>query len=169
MAIIGALPFTITNGTPGNATQVQANYDKIVTDVNANAAEATFAATRAAAGANSDITSLSGLTTPLSPAQGGTIVYLGGTSTGSANAQVVSSLVPAGFALTTGLIVMFKAGFTNTGATTLNLAGTGVKNVYRAGKGLGIVALTNSQIEAGQMTIVSYDGTQYQLLNVAFS
>lgn len=63
MTICSALPNTLTNGTTADATQVMANENQIVSNVNANAAHN---------GANSDITSLSGLTTPLSIAQGGT-------------------------------------------------------------------------------------------------
>jgi hypothetical protein len=62
MSIIGALPFNLQNGTTADASQVMADFNKIVTDTNAHAA---------AAGANSSITSLSGLTTPLSISQGG--------------------------------------------------------------------------------------------------
>ena len=62
MSIIGALPFNLQNGQTADATQVMANFNEIVNDTNSNAA---------AAGANSDITSLSGLTTPLSVTQGG--------------------------------------------------------------------------------------------------
>ncbi len=62
MSIVGALPFTLQNGTTADATQVMADFNSIKTDVNSNAA---------ANGANNDITSLAGLTTPLSVAQGG--------------------------------------------------------------------------------------------------
>lgn len=62
MTIVGALPFTLQNGTTADATQVMADFNSIKTDVNTNGA---------ASGANSDITSLAGLTTPLSIAQGG--------------------------------------------------------------------------------------------------
>lgn len=63
MTIISALPFSLTNGTTADATQVMANFNQIVNNVNANGAHN---------GANSDITSLSGLATPLSVGQGGT-------------------------------------------------------------------------------------------------
>ena len=76
------LPFTLTNGTTADATQVMANYNALV---------ACFVGA-AASGANTDITSLLGLTTPLAPASGGTAWFLGGTSTGSGNAQAVASL-----------------------------------------------------------------------------
>jgi hypothetical protein len=68
MTIVGALPFTLQNGTTADATQVMADFNSIKTDVNSHAA---------ANGANNDITSLAGLTTPLSVAQGGTGSILG--------------------------------------------------------------------------------------------
>jgi hypothetical protein len=55
--------YTLTNGTTANATQVMANFNSILSCANNNLAHNA---------ANSDITSLSGLTTPLSAAQGGT-------------------------------------------------------------------------------------------------
>lgn len=55
--------YTLTNGTTANATQVMANFNNILSCANNNLAHNA---------ANSDITSLSGLTTPLSAAQGGT-------------------------------------------------------------------------------------------------
>lgn len=61
--IISPITFTFVNGTVIDAVQVNANFAQIIANVNANAA---------GSGANSDITSLSGLTTPLSTAQGGT-------------------------------------------------------------------------------------------------
>jgi hypothetical protein len=61
--IIPALPYTLTNGTTADANQVMADLNDIVSGVNNNAAHN---------GPNSDITSLTGLTTPLSIGQGGT-------------------------------------------------------------------------------------------------
>lgn len=63
MSIISSLPFTLVNGQTADATQVMANFNTIVSGVNSSAA---------ANGANSDITSLSGLTTPLAVSEGGT-------------------------------------------------------------------------------------------------
>jgi hypothetical protein len=65
MAIIvnPVLPNILTNGTEADATQVMADFAAIISQINTNAAEN---------GANSSITSLLGLTTPLSTAQGGT-------------------------------------------------------------------------------------------------
>lgn len=56
-------PFTLTNGQTADATQVMANFNNLQNCANQNLAHN---------GANSDITSLSGLSTPLSVGQGGT-------------------------------------------------------------------------------------------------
>lgn len=157
MTIINALPNTLTNGTTADATQVMANFNQIVSNANANAAHS---------GANSDITSLSSLATPLSGAQGGTLLFIGGTSTNTANAQVVATTTPNSFTLTTGNRVAFLAGFTNTGATTLNVASTGATNVFRRTSG-GAVALTGGEIVLGQEYTAAFDGTQYELLDPA--
>ena len=63
MPIVGSLPYTIANGNALDATPVQANFNWLMNQVNANAATS---------GANSNITSLTGLTTPLTTQQGGT-------------------------------------------------------------------------------------------------
>jgi len=62
MSVIPSLPVNILNGTVADATQVMANFNAIVTSVNANAANN---------GLNSNITVLTGLTTALSSSQGG--------------------------------------------------------------------------------------------------
>ena len=61
-AIIPALPLTLTNGTTADATQEMSLFNYIMANVNASGAHS---------GANTDITSLGGLTTPLSVGQGG--------------------------------------------------------------------------------------------------
>lgn len=63
MAIIPSLPVTLQNGTTADATQVMANFNAIVSGVNANAANS---------GINTNITQLQGLTVPVAPSQGGT-------------------------------------------------------------------------------------------------
>jgi len=63
-----ANPHTLVNGTTADATQVMDNFNNLLDCTNSNLAHN---------GANSDITSLGGLTTPLSTSQGGT-----GNSTG---------------------------------------------------------------------------------------
>lgn len=63
MAIVPSLPNTLQNGQPADANQVMANFNTIRDGVNQNGAHN---------GDNSDITSMSGLTIPLSTVQGGT-------------------------------------------------------------------------------------------------
>lgn len=111
MTIINPLPNTFTNGTTADATQVNANFNQVVTNVNANGAHN---------GVNSDITELTActqitsLTTPLSPAQGGTGVAAGGStglfgvSSGTGAVETFTSGAPlvgggAGALPTTGL------------------------------------------------------------------
>lgn len=147
-----SVPFNLQNGNTADATQVMANYNAIL---------ACFG-NAAGAGVNVDITALTALSTPLTPSQGGTTVYVGGTSTGTANVQIVGVVTPASFALTAGNQVTFIAGTTNTGATTINVASTGATNVYRRSQ-LGITPTVGGEIVAGQSVTVIFDGSQFQL------
>jgi|GEM_PF-3510850 len=155
--VIPSLPYNLTNGTIADANQVMANFNQIVSSTNTNAANA---------GANTNITALLGLTTPLAPASGGSPVYTAGTSGGSANAQTVLSPTPAGYVLAAGRIVIFTAGFTNNGPTTLNVNSTGPIAVLQHAQS-GLVPLAGGEIVATQATIAYYDGTQYQLFDAS--
>jgi len=80
--------------------------------------------------------------------------------TGVANAYIVtfSSLTTTYAA---GLRIQFKATNANTGASTINVNGQGVKNItYANGTSLG-----PSTILAGAIVDIMYDGTQFLLLN----
>lgn len=90
--------------------------------------------------------------------------FIGGTSTGSGNAQVLATVTPAGFVLTAGNSVTFIAGFSNTGATTLNVSSTGVTNVFKA-TAAGPAGLASGDIIAANTYDVIFDGTQYELSN----
>jgi len=61
-----------------------------------------------------------------------------------------------------GDLYTFKAGGTNTGATTLNVDSLGAKDVQFNGN-----ACTGGEIVSGLMYTVVYDGTQFQLLNAS--
>jgi hypothetical protein len=147
------VPFNLTNGTTADATQVMANYNAILSCLTQ----------AAASGVNSDITQLTGLTSPFVPASGGTPVFLGGTSTGSSNAYVVSTTVPNNFSLTTGYTVIFKASFTNTGATTLAANGQAATAIFKQTPA-GPVAMAGGEIVSGQIVGAVYDGTQFEML-----
>jgi hypothetical protein len=152
--ITGSVPNTFVNGTIIDATQVNADYTYIISQVNANGAKN---------GVNNDIIALSALSSPLTPAQSGSNIYYAGTSTGTANAQVVATATPTNFTLSTGKTIRFIAGFTNTGATTLAVNGLLATAVVRQTP-LGIQALTGGEIAAGALTEAYYDGVQFQLL-----
>lgn len=85
----------------------------------------------------------------------------GGTSTGSANAQVIS--IPNLRGHTPGVVLRFIPGFTNTGPTTLN-DGTGAVPIMRPSS-IGPVALSGQELWAGELTCVSYNSaaSAYQL------
>lgn len=156
--IIPTLPVTLTNGTLADANQVMSNFNTIVTGVNTNGAKN---------GANSDITALTALTTPLTPAEGGSSVYTGGGS-GTANAQLVVTPTPINFTLRSGNTVNFIPSVTNTGPTTLGVAGTAGTAVLRQ-TAAGLQPLAGGEIFLGQIATVIYDGTQYELINSASS
>ena len=61
--ICGSVPYTFINGTIADATQVNANFVGLLGCINSGAANS---------GVNTNITQLTGLSTPLSTAQGGT-------------------------------------------------------------------------------------------------
>ena len=82
-------------------------------------------------------------------------------STGSANAQVIAATNPPNFTLTTGNTVRFRAGFANSGPLQVNVAGTGLVNVYRFSQ-LGATMSVGGEVYAGQMVELEYDGTEFQ-------
>lgn len=153
--IVPSVPYNLTNGSLADATQVMGNFNTIVIDVNANAAHN---------GVNTDITALSGLTTAIPASLGGTVLYTGGTSGGTANAQTVTPTVPSAFTLTSGNIVTFKAGASNTTALTLNVASTGATAVNKASAS-GPTALTGGEVISGNSYTAYFDGTRYMVLN----
>lgn len=153
--IIPSIPYNLTNGSLADATQVMGNFNTIVSDVNTNGASS---------GANSDITSLTGLTTPLAPAYGGTVVFTGGTTTGAGDAQVLASVTPSVFGLTIGNIVTGIAGFTNTGAMTLNVSSSGATSV-KVSNTFGLADPGAGAVHAGNYYVFIYDGTYWILVN----
>lgn len=82
------------------------------------------------------------------------------TDSGTVNALVgTSSPAPAG--LTAGLLVAIQVANTNTGAVTFNYAGFGAKAVLSEGNAIKV-----GQLIAGQIYLLMYDGTQWELLSV---
>lgn len=159
MGVTLTYPFSLANGTTADATQVMANFNAVVTVLANNVA---------ASGANSDITSLTALASPIPIAGGRTQVYVAnGASTGSANAQANASLSPGGYAFSAGQSILFNPGFTNTGAMTYAPNGLTARNVFKQTTA-GPIALTGGEVVAGQWALLIDDGTQFELVN-AFS
>lgn len=152
MIIINALPFDLQNGTTADATQVMADFNEIVNDVNNNAAHN---------GANNDITSLSALTTPITPAQGGTTIWYGAGG-GAANVQTVPTPIPANFTLTAGYSIFWVPSVSNTGAMTLSVNGT-TATAVKVLTGGGLEACIGGEVVINQLAKATYDGTQWVL------
>jgi len=89
--------------------------------------------------------------------QGGTdkLITVTGTDT------LTGSLVPALTAYAAGNQFSFVVANTNTGAVTINIDGNGAKSITRTGS----TALVAGDMVAGQVVLIEYDGTRFQLLN----
>jgi hypothetical protein len=89
--------------------------------------------------------------------------YNGGTTGGSANAQTATA---TGFTLLIGKWLSFVAGFSNSGAATLNVNGLGAiafrKTANNWPSGL-LSALSGGEIVAGSTYVAVYDGTFFRL------
>ena len=83
------------------------------------------------------------------------------TSGGAADAQTLTSNRTIS-AYAAGISFIFKAGFTNTGACTLNLNGIGAKAVKKKGG----TALVAGDITVNEMIHVIYDGTDWDMVGV---
>lgn len=100
-------------------------------------------------------------------------VQYGQMQTGAFNLLTISgidaltaNLNPTLTAYTAGNVFYFVVGSTNTGAMTINIDGLGVKDIKR----LGSVALGAGDLVAGQVALIVYNGTNFQLLDAnAFS
>ncbi|KQC03902.1 MAG: hypothetical protein APR55_06665 [Methanolinea sp. SDB] len=82
--------------------------------------------------------------------------------TGTSNAYVVA-LSPALDAVITGMPIYFKAANPNTGASTLNVNSLGAKALRKN----GVDALAAGDIQAGQIVLVIYDGTYFQIIGLS--
>lgn len=85
----------------------------------------------------------------------------GGTSFGSANAQ---QILASDFTSGTGQIISFLAGYSNTAAATLAVGGGSGQTVVKNTPS-GTSPLTGGEINAGDISQVLWDGTEFVLLN----
>jgi len=101
-------------------------------------------------------------TTDYKISQSGTEIYA--TAGGTANALTLT-LSPAPSAYTAGMKVSFKASATNTGATTINVNGLGVKDIKKSVTN----NLTSGDIVTNGVYEITYDGTNFQINSSALS
>jgi hypothetical protein len=88
-------------------------------------------------------------------------VNAGGAETGAANAYVFP-VTPAPLSYVTNACYTFRAANANTGASTVNIGGLGVKPIKKAAGGV-TTDLAASDIRAGQTATLCYDGTNFQM------
>ena len=84
-----------------------------------------------------------------------TLITAAGTDT------ITGTVSPTLTAYTVGQVFSFVVAATNTGAVTLNINSLGAQAVTRT----GAVALVAGDMVTGQVAIVEYDGTRFQLIN----
>jgi hypothetical protein len=92
--------------------------------------------------------------------QDGTLTYL----TSVSGTDTITAIAPVSMtALAAGQVFRFVASGANTGATTLNINSIGAKAITKN----GTTALAAGDITSGFVVVVTYDGTQFQISNVA--
>lgn len=89
------------------------------------------------------------------------LVFNGGTTAGTVNAQTATA---TNFVLGTNTTVFAEFGATNTGAMTLNVSSSGAIAVRKTSSS-GPAALTGGEAFTGNVGQFTYDGTFWQLLN----
>lgn len=92
------------------------------------------------------------------------VLFTGGTSSGSANAQTVTTTQGGWDATAAGNIITWKAGFSNTGPFTLNGDGDGATAVKKMSAS-GLVDLAQGDVVVGGEYVALTDGTTIQLIN----
>lgn len=92
--------------------------------------------------------------------QGNTLNFMTVTGTNT----LLGALVPPLTAYTLGAMFSFVVANTNTGACTLNIDGLGVKSLLRNATD----PVQAGDLTAGNIVVVIYDGTQFQLISVGF-
>jgi hypothetical protein len=96
----------------------------------------------------------------LAQLQGNTLNYMTVTGTDI----LLGSLTPPLLAYVTGAMFSFVVANTNTGAVTLNIDGLGAKALLRN----GTEPVQAGDLTAGNVVVVIYDGTEFQLISVGF-
>lgn len=164
LLIVGALPSTLTNGTTADATQVMADLNWIVNQVNANAAPL---ATTALTNANNNFTTVQSgqpatqaanfvIASQVENNSLQTLSSVLGTNTITARV----SALPLG-AYVSGMTFTFVPSNANTGAATLNIDGVGARSILNMGS-----ALSGAELQNNRSMIVAFNGANaFDLVN----
>lgn len=104
-------------------------------------------------GSSSQFVHADGSYSPLSAAEIRNAIYCG-LATGTANALVAAA--PTGFSLADGVVVMVQIANTNTTTATLNVGGTGAKDIHKPNAGSN--ALVGGELVAGSQVAFIYRG-----------
>jgi hypothetical protein len=78
---------------------------------------------------------------------------------------LTGTMSPALGAYAAGQLFYFIAGAANTGAMTINIDGLGAKSITRDGS----TALIANDVLSGEIVVICYDGTRFQMINAANS
>lgn len=147
---VGYSKLSVTSSTPTAPVVVETTDGRIPTQGENDALVGNNASI--AVGTNNKFATQTGL-------QNGAETYVA--STGSANAYVVA-YTPIPTAYATGQRFTFKANFSNTSTVTVNVNSLGAKAVKKLD---GATALVANDIINGQIVLIEYDGTNFQMLS----
>ena len=160
--IISSLPNTLTNGTTADASQVMANFNQIVSQVNANAVAAGTVALLAAANTftqvQSGVAATGAANFPI-VSQVRDMVFNTLTSTLGTNTVTarIAALALSGYA--SGQVFTFVPSQTNTGPMTLNVNGAGAASITRFGTNV-----TGGSVVANVPVMVRYEAPVFALV-----
>ena len=152
---MSSVPNTFVNGTVADANAVNANFQALVDWLNNNVASS---------GINTNISQITGLTTP--PTGLGSNTFSGGVAGGSANALTITPTNPTGYTLLQYNRVWFLPSLANTNAATAAVNGTSAIAIKKM-SGTGLTALVGGELNPTVIADMIFDGTEYVLLNPA--
>ena len=160
-AIIGTLPNTLTNGTTADATQVMADFNYIVNQVNANAAPlantALLNATNNFTAVQNGVNATGPSNFPTAGQVQGNMNY--GSDVGVANAFAINP-TPAISAYASVMPFSFIANHMNGSTTTLSVSGLAAMNIVNP----NLTQLSSAQIPVGSPVTVLTDSVNSRFL-----
>ena len=160
MTIISALPYTLTNGTVADATQVMANFNQILNNVNANAQMGGATVNLGQTTANVNYVQVSGNTTGNAP-------IIAFTGTDSAVGGTISVKGASNLSLSTGGGVQVKINDTPSAVNFLNFTGGATGNapsISATGSDTNVGLLLQAQGASG-ITCAVNSVTQFSIGN----